>query len=545
MLLGEIGLILLVIEAGLEIDLLILKQVGCRGIIVGFLGSICTLALGIAIGYAFKLNFKQSFALGACFAPSSMGIVVVCLKDGDALNTPIGQLIVAAAVVEDVIALMTLSELKIISSGSILDFVVPIVSALAFSTFFTFFAIQIVPYYFRKLLDWYTHDSQLLLLALLTIVTIGLMTTLHYGRSSYLLGAFLAGLCFCTLPEAVEAWHHHVGKISRWTLRIFFACTVGFQVPIASFWNTKVIGMAFAILVCLAGKISMGIFCDPFNIRNVLTIALSMATWGEFSFIIAISSKSLGILDNDTYCSIIFAVLISIIISPTLLRFHLIRIAAYDKEHLVSISEDATIFHTHVYYKFHLKAANVWGIQTGILANLNSFDLEVIDFHSAISDDNVFYQCYLKDLLLKDDAPETETCSGLTGRISEILKHVDGFLKLRLKLPIDEDTYTLKKRDKKHFLVRFQKLHPKIPIHIIMISRWLPSKSGEEEMTEYGRDEAKAQSRMMEQGFIPTKKLVEDANTFLEKHWSDDDTQNINLYKLNIGVMMIPKSINI
>jgi hypothetical protein len=296
-----------------------------------------------------------------------------------------------------------------------------------------------------------------------------------------------------------------------------------------SFWNVKVIGMAFAILVCLVAKIAMGIFCDPFTLRNFLTIALSMATWGEFSFIIAVSSKSQGILDNDTYCSIIFAVLISIIISPTLLRYHLIRIASYDKEHLVSISEDATIFHTHVYYKFHLKAANVWGIQTKILANLNNFGLEVIDFHSAISDDNVFYQCYLKDLLLKDDAPETEECSGLTERISEILKHVDGFLKLRLKLHTDEDTYTLKKRDKKHFLVRCQRLHPKIPIHIIMITRWLPSKSGEEEMVEYGRDEAKVQSRMMEQGFIPTKKLVEDANTFLEKHWSDDDTQNINL----------------
>jgi len=528
MLLGEIGLILLVVEAGLEIDLLILKQVGCIGIVVGLLGSVCTLTLGNAIGYAFKLKFKQSFALGACVAPTSMGIAVVCLKAGNALNTPIGQLIVAAAVVDDVIALIILSELNSITSGGISDFIIPIISALLFSTFFTFFAIQIVPNYFRKLLDWYTHDSQLLLLALLTVVTIGLMTALHYGRSSYLLGAFLAGLCFCTLPEAVEAWHHHVRKISRWTLRIFFACTVGFQVPIASFWNVKVIGMAFAILVCLIGKLAMGIFCDPFTKRNFLTIAFSMACWGEFSFIIAISSKSQGILDNDVYCSIIFAVLISIIISPTLLRFHLIRMASYDKEHLVSISEDATIFHTHVYYKFHLKVAILWGIQAGILANLNSFGLEVIDFQSAISDDNVFYQCYLKDLLLKDDAPETEECTGLTDRITEILKHVDGFLKLRLKLT-NEDTFTLKVRDKKHFLIRCQHLHPKVPTHIIMITRWLPGKSGEEEMVEYGRDESKAHSLMMEQGFIPTTKLVEDANTFLEKHWSDDDTQNINL----------------
>ena len=100
-LMGEIGL-LLVVEAGLEVDLAVLKQVGIRGLAIGVTGSLTPLALGAGIASAFGMSWRSALAAGACLSPTSMGVALVVLRKGGALNTPTGQLVVAAAVIDDV-----------------------------------------------------------------------------------------------------------------------------------------------------------------------------------------------------------------------------------------------------------------------------------------------------------------------------------------------------------------------------------------------------------------------------------------------------------
>ena len=115
-LVGEVGLLLLVLEAGLEVDLAMLKQIGGKGLVVAVVGSALPLGIGTALAFwVARIDIIEAFAVGASLAPTSMAIALNILKVGKQLHTPCGQLIIAAAVIDDVVALILLSMIKVSS----------------------------------------------------------------------------------------------------------------------------------------------------------------------------------------------------------------------------------------------------------------------------------------------------------------------------------------------------------------------------------------------------------------------------------------------
>jgi Kef-type K+ transport system membrane component KefB len=81
------SLLLLVIEAGIDIDINMLKLIGGRGVTIAFFGSIFPIGIGIMIGIVLGLEAKAAIAAGACFGPTSLGIALNILRTGGILNT--------------------------------------------------------------------------------------------------------------------------------------------------------------------------------------------------------------------------------------------------------------------------------------------------------------------------------------------------------------------------------------------------------------------------------------------------------------------------
>lgn len=145
-LLGEIGLVLLVIEAGVDIDITTLKLIGKRGVIIATLGSIFPIAIGFLIAIILGADIKAAIAAGASFGPTSLGIAMNILKTGKIINTPTGQLIVAAAIIDDMIALIILSQLGgLVGTITVEGVLIPIVSALCFLVIGGYLALFILP----------------------------------------------------------------------------------------------------------------------------------------------------------------------------------------------------------------------------------------------------------------------------------------------------------------------------------------------------------------------------------------------------------------
>mmetsp|Transcript_27971 Transcript_27971/g.42849 ORF Transcript_27971/g.42849 Transcript_27971/m.42849 type:complete len:809 (+) Transcript_27971:202-2628(+) len=332
-LLGEIGLILLVLEAGIDIDMTTLKLIGSRGILIALVGSILPIVIGIAIAFAFGTDTKGSLAAGAAFGPTSLGIAMNILRAGKIVNTPVGQLVVSAAVIDDMIALIILSQLEaLVGEITAASVVIPIVSALAYLCLGGYIAITVLPgildkYIVSKFSSEYKGQIEMIIMF---CILIALMPATHYTKASFLMGAFVSGLTFCRSHELHHLFVTQFKRVLQWLMRIFFAASIGFQVPIKDFGNGTVIWQGLVFTIALTGKLAVGFMVPNFNqtkrftglhFRDCLITGFSMAAEGEFAFVIAVFAVDQGLIEKDLYASIVLAVLLSTIIPPFALRF--------------------------------------------------------------------------------------------------------------------------------------------------------------------------------------------------------------------------------
>jgi len=383
-LVGEVGLLLLVLEAGLEVDLQLLKRIGVRGLIVAVVGSMVPLGLGVGIAMGIqKMEVMEALAVGASLSPTSMAIALNILKVGKSLQTPSGQLIIAAAVIDDVIALILLSELKALQgTPSALAIATPIISSIAFIAGIGGFAIFAMPRIMKRVENKSETFITLCVFGMFTL-SIGLMNATYYGQSSFLLGAFLAGMVFCTLPQIKEVWHSQVKRIETWMLRLFFSTTIAFKVPVRDLWDPKVLTFTAALLIPLLGKMVTGVFAPrPLTKISFCIIGFAMSAWGEFAFVVANTSLELGIMSQETFASVVLAVLISAIVSPWALSLTLLfsrkqkEILQYQVEMGVRKRRGAR----HAYLEVDICCLNRWGLIDGLISTLSRLDLSVCDF---------------------------------------------------------------------------------------------------------------------------------------------------------------------
>lgn len=136
------SLILLVIEAGIDVDVSSLRLIGTRGVLIAFVGSLLPISIGIILAVIIQaggkepVNATECLAAGATFGPTSVGVALSLLRSGGLLNTPVGQLIIAAAVIDDMIALIVLSQLESLNNDDATTNAWTVLSPIVMSTVF-------------------------------------------------------------------------------------------------------------------------------------------------------------------------------------------------------------------------------------------------------------------------------------------------------------------------------------------------------------------------------------------------------------------------
>ena len=251
-LIGNFGLIGLILNSGVDLDIAQLKDTGTRAILLAVLGTIFALGTGFGVGSSIGLslsidssrNLSALLAVGAAFAPSSWGVASQVLSKGQVLNTVTGQLIVATSVVDDILGLIMLSILQVFveasTSPTALDIVKPFIVAFGYLFVLGGIGVTIFPramqtYVFPKLKqqqvqDWFG-------ISIMFGLMIVYMPMMNYTGASYLTGAFIAGVSFSQLHHVRATFASTCKEIMVWLMRIFFASTIGFQVPIKMYFQ--------------------------------------------------------------------------------------------------------------------------------------------------------------------------------------------------------------------------------------------------------------------------------------------------------------------
>jgi Kef-type K+ transport system membrane component KefB len=402
-LIGEIGLIMLLLEAGIDVDVAQLKETGIRSVAIAVTGSILPLLVGLGISMASGsslqtsgMNFRTAIAVGACFSPTSLGVASNALSSGRMLNTPVGQLIVAACVLDDILGLIILSVLEVLNAqdAELWEYFVPVISSFGFLIFLGWCALTWLPKVIEYRIMPLFPESQrdLVAFALMFVLLLAYLPLLYYTRASYLTGAFLAGLSFSQIHTVHKTFVHQTQNLMKWLLRIFFAASIGFQVPITTFWTPSIIGWGTALYLCVMAKLPLGLYVpnlhmnmpkefpfDPWK-RDAIITGLAMTCRGEFSFIIASFSLGDGLFDEDTYSAVVWAILLSCVTSPFILLFVVKYYNSQSKASLEAIQVSRGVVPLHLVVQCRCKIA--WGLQDKLSKCAAELGLSIIDQRS-------------------------------------------------------------------------------------------------------------------------------------------------------------------
>lgn len=407
---GELGLMLLMIEAGLHVDMEMLQIVGLRAMIVGLVGSLLPMAMCYPIAvFAFGCTPLEAFAVSATLATMSTGIALNVLKAGGVLNQPTGQLIIAAATVNEMVNISLITELGAITThGAWFVYVAPLA--------FMFFLVAVIGVLARKcipcLLDKVLlprvqrSHREFVVLGLMFAVALTLMPLCKLTGSSDLLGAFLAGFCFCTDQHVHHTWNRQVKRVAAFLMRLFFACSIGFSIPIMDFADGRVWRQGLILFTCVFTKVGMGFLAKPLDCAQFCTLGFAWGAWGEFSFILAIQAKQSGLIDKVMYDSVVLAVLLSVVLSPMALRRTLTWVATDAEQEIARARKDtgaAEIGKVHnVYYCLQTRSRACWGQQEQLLSSIFDSGCKIIDFRTFHPIHHVGAQHVVNELYLKD-----------------------------------------------------------------------------------------------------------------------------------------------
>jgi Kef-type K+ transport system membrane component KefB len=321
--LQELGVVILLFEIGLETDLVQLLRAGASSTAVAVVGVVLPFAAGYLICHVFGKPNNVSIMAGAALTATSVGITARVLSDLGRLHEPESQIVLGAAVIDDILGLIILTVVSGLAAGQSVSFgKVAGITALAFGFLIGVMAIGslLVPPLVRWL-DRLGIPGMLTTLALL--MAFGLAWGAEMAGSASIIGAFAAGLLLRRTPQAHEI-EKAIVPLGHFFVPIFFV-VVGASVDVRTFvphdpagWTTLKAG-CLLIVVAVLGKLAAGY--APYWFRGKkLVIGVGMVPRGEVGLIFAQMGLSLGVFDAALFSAVTLMVMVTTFLAPPLLR---------------------------------------------------------------------------------------------------------------------------------------------------------------------------------------------------------------------------------
>lgn len=314
---AEVGVILLLLEVGLEMNLGELAKVGRSSMQVAVTGVVLPFAAGFVAMEVLGEGGNTSLFMGAALTATSVGITARVFGDLRALATPEARTVLGAAVADDVLGLVILTVVvRIVTEGSVSALsVLGIVGvAVAFLVVGGVVASVLAPAVFARVHKHARSSSSLLVLAV--VFTLGMAELANQSKLAPIVGAFVAGLALTRSTHA-ERVRREIAPISHVFVPVFFVM-IGVDSDISQFAKPKVLGIAGVLFVLgVVGKVLAGYAATGAVDKRL--IGLGMIPRGEVGLIFAGIGLKEGVLGEDLYASLLLVVLATTLITPPLL----------------------------------------------------------------------------------------------------------------------------------------------------------------------------------------------------------------------------------
>ncbi len=317
--LGELGVILLLLDVGLEMDIGELRKVGRASLAVATMGVVVPVVTGIAAMRLMGESANTALFVGAALTATSVGITARVFGDLRALATSEARIVLGAAVADDVMGLMVLTVVvRLVTEGSVspLSILGIIGVALAFLLVGGGAGLRLAPALFHGINRLARSSGTLVALAF--AFTLGFAELADKAKLAPIIGAFLAGLALGK-TDSSERIRSELAPIGHVLVPIFFL-QIGIDAELSAFGRTTVLVDAGLLLtVAIAGKLVAAIGAKRAE-GDRLLIGLGMLPRGEVGLIFATIGLSNGVLDEDLYAALLLVVLATTLMTPPLLK---------------------------------------------------------------------------------------------------------------------------------------------------------------------------------------------------------------------------------
>jgi Kef-type K+ transport system membrane component KefB len=345
---GQLGVLLLVGVTGTHLDMGMLRRQGMTAMTVSLTGLLVPLSLGVALGLILPPAVTRGggwvFALflGVAMCVSAIPVIAKTLSDMRLLHRNVGQLTLAAGMLDDAVGWLLLS---IVSAAATVGVSAGRVSAaVAYLVGFLAFAVIIGRYLVRRTMDWAARsgDPGPAVAAAVIIVLLGAVGTHSLGMEP-VFGAFVAGILIAT-SRAAQPLLAPLRTVVLAVLAPLFLATAGLRMDLTALAKPGIALAAVAVLsVAIVGKFAgayLGARLRKLSRWEGLALGAGMNARGVIEVIVAMTGLRLGVLNTATYTIVVLVAIVTSLMAPPLLRLAMGRIANSEEERLRKIDHD-------------------------------------------------------------------------------------------------------------------------------------------------------------------------------------------------------------
>lgn len=321
--LAELGVIVLMFNAGLETDLGELKKAGRSAFVIALIGVLVPLAGGFVLASLFNQGsdaFLQNVFIGVILTATSVSITVETLKEIGKLSTRSGNAILGAAIIDDVLGIVALTIITSLSGtgANVLLVLVKIAAFFAISVVVWILLHRLVEWWFKR----YDRDKRRFVVISFAFCLLYAYLAEELFGVADITGAYIAGLIFAKTPR-VTYLQDRFDTLSYTLLSPIFFASIGLKVVLPQMSGTIVFFSVLLILWSVVSKIlgcGLGSKLCGYSNQDSLRIGVGMISRGEVALIVANNGIATGLMKDEFFGPVVLMVIATTILTPILLK---------------------------------------------------------------------------------------------------------------------------------------------------------------------------------------------------------------------------------
>ena len=317
---AELGVIILMFNAGMDTDLEELKKTGFASFIIAMIGVIGPLLGGMGCYLVFdnnpgdKMNMIKAAFIGVVLTATSVSITVETLREMGKLKSRVGTAILGAAVIDDILGIIVLTILSALTDPSVRPLFV-LTRIVAFFVFVAVVGLIMYKAFLKMEQKWHKH-RRIAIYAVAFALLMSYVAERFFGIAD-ITGAYFAGIVLCSLADVRD-------YVASMLFSPLFFASIGIKTNLEGL-TVQMFGFAVVLtIIAILTKIigcGLGAKLMGFQAYDAFSIGLGMVSRGEVALIVAQKGEQAGLIDPHMFPPIVLVVIVTTLVTPILLKF--------------------------------------------------------------------------------------------------------------------------------------------------------------------------------------------------------------------------------